>query len=185
MDDGLREKIALFCDVEKRAVVPMVTAPVLYEVPLLLEQAGVADYVMQRLGLSARAQSRIGANGSSWSSGCASPNPRVQIALVGKYVELHDAYMSVREALKHAALHLGVELDIHWVHSAELEKGKGWDLVRSAVRGAGAGRVWQPRDRRQDPGGSLCPDRKSPLPGPVPGDAVDGGRVWPRCAGHG
>jgi CTP synthase len=60
------------------------------------------------------------------------PKPTVSIALVGKYVELHDAYMSVREALKHASLHLGVELDIHWVHSAELEKGKGWDQVRSA-----------------------------------------------------
>ena len=60
------------------------------------------------------------------------PKPTVSVALVGKYVELHDAYMSVREALKHAALHLGVELDIHWVHSAELEKGKGWDQVRSA-----------------------------------------------------
>ncbi|WP_322508485.1 CTP synthase, partial [Anaerolinea sp.] len=60
------------------------------------------------------------------------PKPTVTIALVGKYVELHDAYMSVREALRHAALHLGVELDIRWVHSAELEKGKGWDEIRAA-----------------------------------------------------
>ena len=52
----------------------------------------------------------------------------MKIALVGKYVELHDAYMSVREALKHAALPLGVDVDINWVHSVELEKGRGWDV---------------------------------------------------------
>jgi CTP synthase len=53
------------------------------------------------------------------------------VALVGKYVELHDAYISVRESLKHAALQLGVELDLEWVHSAELEKGRGMDVVES------------------------------------------------------
>jgi CTP synthase len=57
------------------------------------------------------------------------PKPCLKVALVGKYVELHDAYMSVREALKHAALHLGVEIDLQWVHSAELEKGRSWDVV--------------------------------------------------------
>jgi CTP synthase len=60
------------------------------------------------------------------------PKPKIKIALVGKYVELHDAYMSVREALKHAGLKLGVKVDILWVHSAELEKGRGWDDVQQA-----------------------------------------------------
>ncbi|HMN58762.1 MAG TPA: CTP synthase [Anaerolinea sp.] len=131
VDEGLREKIALFCDVERRAVVPMVTAPVLYEVPLLLEQAGVAGFVLERLNLTARREP----DWSEWKAlvrKVQAPKPTLPIALVGKYVELHDAYMSVREALNHAALNLGVELDIHWVHSAELEKGKGWDEVRSA-----------------------------------------------------
>jgi CTP synthase len=59
------------------------------------------------------------------------PKPLVKVALVGKYVELHDAYMSVREALKHAALALGVEVEICWVHSSELEKGRGWEILRS------------------------------------------------------
>jgi len=58
--------------------------------------------------------------------------PTVKIALVGKYVELHDAYISVREALTHAALQLGLEVELLWVHSAELEKGKGLDLLKSA-----------------------------------------------------
>ncbi len=131
IEDSLREKIALFCDVEKRAVVPMVTAPVLYEVPLLLEEAGVADYLLQRLGLEERRKP----DWREWRElvqEVRRPKPTVKIALVGKYVELHDAYMSVREALKHAALHLGVELDLQWVHSAEIEKGRGWEIVENA-----------------------------------------------------
>jgi CTP synthase len=128
VSDGLRDKIAQFCDVEKRAVVPMVTAPILYEIPLLLEQAGVADFVLQRLGLQARTQP----NWSNWEKlveEIRTPKPPVKVALVGKYVELHDAYISVREALKHAALKLGVELDLHWIQSAELEKGKHLDIL--------------------------------------------------------
>jgi CTP synthase len=131
IDDGMREKMALFCDVEKKAVVPMVTAPVLYEVPLMLEQAGLGEYILQKFGLEARRQP----DWREWEDLVArvkKTKPVVTVALVGKYVELHDAYMSVRESLNHAALHLGVEVDIRWVHSAELEKGKGWDQVESA-----------------------------------------------------
>lgn len=131
IDDSLREKIATFCDVEKRAVVPMVTTPVLYEIPLLLEQAGVGDYVMERLNLEARSKP----DWRLWHrliDEVKTSKPAVKVALVGKYVELHDAYISVREALKHAALHLGVELDLKWVHSTELERGKGWEIVQSA-----------------------------------------------------
>jgi CTP synthase len=129
--DELREKIALFCDVDRRAVIPMVTTNVLYEVPLLAEKAGLGEYLLKRLGLEARKQP----NWDAWERLVANvnrPKPLVKIALVGKYVELHDAYMSVREALKHAGLSLGLEIGIHWVHSAELEKGRGWDQVQGA-----------------------------------------------------
>ncbi len=131
VDDDLREKIALFCDVEKRAVVPMVTTSVLYEVPLMLEKAGVGDYVLGRLGLSPRRKP----DWSEWERLVAEvrrSKPGVRVALVGKYVELHDAYMSVREALQHAGLALGIEVHIDWVHSAELEKGRGWEVLRAA-----------------------------------------------------
>jgi CTP synthase len=131
VDESLREKIALFCDVDKRAVIPMVTAPILYEIPLLLEKAKIAPYILERLGL----QSRQEPNWKEWEhlvEEVRKPKPKVKIALVGKYVELHDAYISVREAIKHAAIHLGVEADIKWVHSAELEKGRGWDLVKES-----------------------------------------------------
>ncbi|MBN2149383.1 MAG: CTP synthase [Anaerolineales bacterium] len=131
VDEDLRAKIALFCDVERQAVLPMVTTSVLYEVPLLIEKSGLGDYLLRRLGLEARRRP----DWSQWEQLVEKvriPKPPVKIALVGKYVELHDAYMSVREALKHAGLALGVEIDISWVHSAELEKDRGWEAVREA-----------------------------------------------------
>ena len=131
VEDSLCDKIALFCDVDKRAVVPMVTADVLYEVPLLLEQAGVGDYLVERLGLQARDKP----DWAPWRrlvEVVRKPKPVVNIALVGKYVELKDAYMSVREAVKHAALSLGLEAELQWLLSSDLEKGKGWDLVEAA-----------------------------------------------------
>ncbi len=127
----LRQKIALFCDVEERAVIPMVTTDVLYEVPLLLEKARVAELILARLGLAATRTP----DWSRWETLVAEvrrPKPKVRVAMVGKYVELQDAYMSVREALKHAALDLGREVEIEWVHSADLEKGRGWEQLRSA-----------------------------------------------------
>jgi len=122
VDPSLRDKIALFCDVEKPAVIPVVTSPILYEIPLLLEKEHIADYILKRLGMEEKHE----ADWSGWYKlveQVKKPKPEVNIALVGKYVELHDAYMSVREALKHAALHLGVELNLHWVHSVDLENG--------------------------------------------------------------
>lgn len=128
VDNSLRDKIALFCDVDRRAVVPMVTAENLYEVPILLEDIGVADIILEKLGLEARQPADL----SAWRrviEAAKQPKPKISIALVGKYVELHDAYMSVREALKHAGLNLGVDVDIRWVLSTELERGKGWELL--------------------------------------------------------
>ena len=131
IEDGLCDKIALFCDVDKKAVVPMVTAQVLYEVPLLLEEAGVGDYLVEKLGLKAT----VKPDWAPWRrlvDEVKREKPVVKIALVGKYVELKDAYMSVREAVKHAALSLGLEAEIEWVLSTDLEKNKCWDQVHAA-----------------------------------------------------
>jgi CTP synthase len=131
MGEDLREKIALFCDVEARAVIPLATTSVLYEIPLLLEREQVGEYILRRLKLESRRQPEW----DEWERLVArqrSERPAVRIALVGKYVELQDAYMSVREALRHAAIHLGLEAEILWIHSAELERGKGMELLRAA-----------------------------------------------------
>lgn len=127
-EDDLRDKIALFCDVDKQAVIPMVTTDVLYEVPLILEKAGIADYLIEQLGL----QASISPDWEPWKKlvkEVRKSKPIVKIALVGKYVELKDAYMSVREAINHAALSQGVEAEIDWILSTDLEKGKATDKL--------------------------------------------------------
>jgi CTP synthase len=129
--EDLRAKIGLFCDVAPRAVIPLVTTDVLYEVPLLLEREGLGELILSRLGLTARQTP----DWSEWEAMVArsrTRRPALRIALVGKYVELQDAYMSVRESVRHAALATGVEADILWLHSAELEKGKGWAELETA-----------------------------------------------------
>ena len=131
VEDELCDKIALFCDVERKAVIPMVTSDVLYEIPLILERATVGNYVLKRLGLEAR-QNPDWRDWETLIATARTPKPTVNIALVGKYVELHDAYMSVREALKHAALALGVEVSISWVHSTDLERDNNWEAVNQA-----------------------------------------------------
>jgi CTP synthase len=128
VEEDLVEKIALFCDVERRAVAPLVTTDILYEIPLVLENLGVGDYLVERLGLTARKQP----NWHEWREMVArvrKRKPTVRIALVGKYVELQDAYMSVTKPLNHAGLSHGVEVEIEWVHSSDIEKGKDWQKV--------------------------------------------------------
>jgi CTP synthase len=130
VNGDLRQKIATFCDVELRAVVPLVTLPTIYQAPLVLEEAGVANLIIDRLGLESRKQP----DWSDWEhlvKELTHERPKVKIALVGKYVELQDAYMSVREALKHAGVALGHEVEIVWVHSAELEKTKDLHVLES------------------------------------------------------
>lgn len=129
--DDLKEKVALFCDVERRAVVPLVTADTIYGVPLMLEEAQLGDFIIERLRLSG-GQSDL----SAWRELVAEirrPKEKLPIAVVGKYVQLHDAYLSVREALSHACFHHGVDLEIEWISSEDLERGKAWDgLARVA-----------------------------------------------------
>lgn len=129
--DDLLGKIALFCDVEKVGVIPLVSTSVLYEVPLLLEQHALAEYILKKLNLKARRKP----DWKEWKALVAAwraPRPKIRIAVVGKYIELEDAYMSVREAVCHATLALGVDADIAWIHSADLENDEGWDEVRTA-----------------------------------------------------
>jgi CTP synthase len=119
ISESLKEKIALFGDVERRAVINVPDVRSIYEVPLFLEDTGLGDYIVQMLGIEASPPdldgwrdlvTRIGAT-----------KPPVRIAVVGKYVEMPDAYISVTESLRHAAVNCGVELTIQWVNSEELD----------------------------------------------------------------
>ena len=120
VEKELTQKIARFCDVKPEAVVPLVTADLLYEIPLSLEESHVADILLEALGLEAKHEPEL--DGWRWMvNELKNTKPSVKIGLVGKYVELHDAYLSVREALKHAALYYGVDADIEWISSTDLE----------------------------------------------------------------
>jgi CTP synthase len=112
--DEVKEKIALFCDVDRDAVISMPTADSIYEVPLILEESGLGAYLARELGLPREADL------SEWRNlvdQVSRPRRRIRIAIVGKYVELPDAYMSVLESLTHAGLWHRVEPEIVWVNA--------------------------------------------------------------------
>ena len=128
--EGIRDKISLFCDVEREAVIPLPTISTVYEVPLFLEEIGLGHLIVDKLGLNARP-----ADLTEWRqmvNALKEPKETVNIALVGKYVELKDAYYSVREALQHAALFHKKSLNIIWVSSESLEKEGGEAQLRNA-----------------------------------------------------
>lgn len=128
VERDLSHKIAQFCDVAEEAVIPLVTARFLYEIPLMLEDSQVADILLTRLNLQPKRPPEL--EGWRWMVGeLKRDKPMVRIGLVGKYVELHDAYISVRESLKHAALFCGVDVDIDWISSADLEAGIGLERL--------------------------------------------------------
>jgi len=127
--DAIREKIALFCDVDERAVVPLPTVETIYEVPLLLEEVGLGDYVAERLNMPRRPSDL-----TEWRQlveQIKRPKPALRIAMVGKYVALHDAYLSVCEALRMAAVHCGYTAELVWINSEELEQGRALELLQS------------------------------------------------------
>ena len=128
---ALVEKISLFCDVDKEAVIPLVTAPSIYSVPLVLEKSNVAEYILDFFGYR-KLPKPDWAEWEKITEAIAHPRHQIKIALVGKYVELHDAYISVCEALKHAGIHQRARLEILWVHSSDLEKGLHTDLLKNA-----------------------------------------------------
>jgi len=130
IEDGVRDKIALFTDVEKRGVIPLLTASSIYQVPLILEDWGLGKFLADRLGLPDREPDL-----AAWRDLVAqinSPKETVRVAVVGKYVELPDAYMSVRESLYHAGLFHHRVVDIDWILSEDLERNKGFDRLTQA-----------------------------------------------------
>lgn len=119
LSEEMKEKIALFCNVEPEAVIQNYDADTIYEVPLILKKEGLDRIVAKKLGVDG-----MTADLSEWEEivrRVKNPSGSVRIALVGKYVELHDAYLSVAESLCHAGIANNVKVDIKWVHSEDLE----------------------------------------------------------------
>ena len=124
------EKISLFCNIPVENAIPNLTAPVLYEVPLMLEREGLADVVVRRLGRICHMPDL-----TEWATmvhRAKHPQGSVEIALVGKYVALHDAYLSVAEALTHGGIENDVKVNIRWVDSETVTDGNAAELLDGA-----------------------------------------------------
>ncbi len=116
----IRDKIALFTDVATDAVIPAETAATIYEVPLQFEEAGLGRLIVRELALGDPEAEPDLASWRALVDRIKAPKPSLEIALVGKYIELPDAYLSVTEALKHAAWANGVDARVRWVDSEVL-----------------------------------------------------------------
>ncbi|MEB3217569.1 MAG: CTP synthase [Nostocales cyanobacterium 94392] len=119
LPEGIKEKLSAFCDVPVECVIPCIDAKSIYEVPLILEQEGLAIQTLSLLQMKQRLPEL-----QQWQTlvkRMYNPNHRVEVAIVGKYVQLSDAYISVVEALRHAAIATRGELHIRWINSEELE----------------------------------------------------------------
>ncbi len=133
LEKGLKEKIASFCNVRKDCVVENLDAPTLYAVPLALEEGGLAKAVLSCLNMP-----DPGADLSEWTRmvdtvlSLGKDGRRVKIALVGKYVALHDAYLSVAEALRHGGIANKLDVEIDWVNSEEITAGSAAARLKGA-----------------------------------------------------
>lgn len=116
----MREKMAMFCDVDPDAVIQNLTARSIYEVPMLMEEQGLDTIVLRKLAMEDKPKDMQG-----WHDMVdrilKKYNKKVTVAVVGKYVALQDAYISITESLRHAAVANETELDIHWVNAEEIE----------------------------------------------------------------
>lgn len=116
----MREKMAMFCDVDPDAVIQNLTARSIYEVPMLMEEQGLDTIVLRKLEMEDKPKDMQG-----WHDMVArilkKYDKKATIAVVGKYVALQDAYISITESLRHAAVANETELDIHWVNAEEIE----------------------------------------------------------------
>ena len=127
VSQSIKEKLSLFCDVKVPAVIPLLTVDNVYAVPLILEESGLGDLLCESLDLSRRV-----CDSTTWADmvqRMQTSKTSLPIALVGKYVELPDSYISVKEALKHAGLHHDRDIEIQWVHSEDLDEAGAADVL--------------------------------------------------------
>ena len=126
----IKDKIAMFCNVDRDCVIDNVTVPLLYEAPIMLESENLSAIVCRKLGLDPRESDMTGWN--AMLDRARSPRGAVTIALVGKYVQLHDAYLSVAEALRHAGFETSRKVVIKWVDCEELTDGTAPEILSEA-----------------------------------------------------
>ncbi len=119
---NIKDKLSKFCGVEKDRIISGPDLKNIYEIPLVLEKQEVQKKVLRELGLKERAKDM-----KKWKEiimKMNNPKGKIKIAMTGKYMYLHDSYVSIREALKHAAGNIGYETEIKWIETTEIEEGK-------------------------------------------------------------
>ncbi|MFZ1331641.1 MAG: CTP synthase [Flavobacteriales bacterium] len=119
MIKGMKEKIALFCNVDPTAVIESRDADTIYDVPLMMQQEGLDQVVLNKLGIESYPEADL-SNWNDFLRRFKNPTAEVKIGLVGKYVELRDAYKSIKEALDHAGAANECKVNIKWIHSDRL-----------------------------------------------------------------
>ena len=120
LDSDLRKKIALFCNVEQKCVIESIDAKTIYEVPLLMKEEKLDEVVCEKLSLLGKDHYEL----KKWEkflNHLSEPERTTEIALIGKYVELKDSYISIAESLIHAGAENKTRVNIHWIHSSEME----------------------------------------------------------------
>ena len=127
LEESILHKIAMFCNVRPDCVFENRTLPVLYEAPLMLEKQHLSSVVCRELGIEAPEPDL--AEWAEMVERVRAPKKKVTVGLVGKYTELHDAYLSVAEALRHAGCALGAEVDIRWIDSEKVTDETAEDLL--------------------------------------------------------
>jgi CTP synthase len=130
--EDVKDKVSMFCDVSRDAVFPLATVNNIYEVPIILEDAGIGDLIVDELSLGTPQRDL-----SDWRrmvEHIVAEKPSLPIAVVGKYTDLPDAYISVKEALKHAGLCHEVDIDVQWVNAEAVER-DGPDALLASVSG--------------------------------------------------
>jgi CTP synthase len=127
--EEIRNKLALFCNVEKQAIIESIDAETIYDVPGLMLEEGLDRVVLKKLHLKDSKESDL----SKWNEFLKkfkNPSSEVEIALIGKYVELHDAYKSIVESTIHAGAANDVKVNIKWIHSEDLEVDQVPDVLK-------------------------------------------------------
>lgn len=119
ISDNIKRKLALFCNVKKEDVIQSIDAETIYDVPILMKEEGLDEVVLKKLELSRENKPKL-AVWNEFLKRHKNPKSRIEIGLIGKYVELHDSYKSITEALIHAGASNETKVKVRWIHSEEL-----------------------------------------------------------------
>lgn len=115
----IKRKLSMFCDIDEDAVIEAPDAKTIYEVPLIMEENGLANVACKKLGIENKKPTL-----KTWKEivrKIKHPTDRIKLAVVGKYIELKDAYISINESIEHAAYELGLKAEIHYIQAEELD----------------------------------------------------------------